>query len=215
MSFFSKEDVTSKSRPDGRVYSCASCGLYKNAKSPKMPLYGKGKRQILIIGEAPGEQEDRKGMPWQGKTGRRLERTLDALGIDLFKDCACINAVNCRPPENRTPGGYEIDCCRTVMLNKAIAEFKPKVVVLLGAAALQSFIGPRWKGDLGGVNKWRGFTIPDHDYNCWTLTTFHPSYVERSDQEGINYLGTRFRLNLRTFHNQVTQENCSRHPLYR
>ena len=183
MSFFSKKEMQSKSRPDGRVYSCASCKLYKDVKSPKIELYGKGKRKILIIGEAPGEMEDRRGLPWQGKTGRLLERTLADLGIDLFSDCASINAVNCRPPDNRSPGGYEIDCCRTVMLAKAIKKYKPKVTLLLGTAALQSFIGPRWGGDLSGITKWRGFTIPDHDYNCWTLPTFHPSFVERSDRE--------------------------------
>ena len=64
----------------------------------QLPLKG-----ILIIGEAPGQVEDRKGLPWQGGTGRLLKRTLEKQGIDLFEDCICVNAVNCRPPKNRAP----------------------------------------------------------------------------------------------------------------
>jgi len=177
--FFNKKETESKSRPGGKVLSCASCGLYKDAKSPKIKAYGKGKKGILIIGEAPGEVEDRKGLPWQGKTGRILRLTLKELGVDLFEDCSCINAVNCRPKDNRTPTDYEIDCCRAIMVSKAIKSFSPTVILLLGNAALKSFMAHRWQKDLGGIAKWRGWSIPDQDYKCWILPTFHPSYIER------------------------------------
>ena len=181
--FFSKKDTQSISRPAGKTLSCVSCGLYKGADSPKMTPYGKGRKKILIIGEAPGAHEDRKGMPWQGRTGKLLQSTLDDLEIDLFDDCVSVNAVNCRPPDNRTPSSYEVDCCRTIILSDVIKKTKPRMILLLGTSALQSFIGPRWQKDLGGITKWRGFIIPDQDYQCFIAPTYHPSYVERSERE--------------------------------
>ena len=74
------KQTESKSRPDGKTYSCASCGLYKNALSPKMRAYGEFKKEILNIGEAPGEVEDKRGMPWQGKSGRLLKKVYRRLG---------------------------------------------------------------------------------------------------------------------------------------
>ena len=183
--FFTKKETESDSRPDGKTYSCASCGLYKDAECPKMKPFGNFKKGILNIGEAPGEVEDERGKQWQGKTGRLLKKTYRDLGIDLFEDCLNINAVNCRPMEkrdNRAPSNYEIDCCRKSIL-KLIKEKKPKIIILLGNAALYSIIGRRWKLKLGGITKWRGWIIPDQDYKTWICPTFHPSYVERSEKE--------------------------------
>ena len=180
--FFSNKETESKTRPDGKVVSCASCGLYRDCKSPRMEAYGNFKKRIMTIGEAPGKVEDTKGKPWQGKTGQLLQRTLKGLGIDLFEDCISLNAVNCRPEDNRTPTNYEIDCCRVRVL-KLIDEYKPEVILLLGGSAVYSVIGHRWKRDLGGITKWRGWCIPDQDLKAWICPTFHPSYVERGERE--------------------------------
>jgi len=147
-----------------------------------MKPFGNFKKGILNIGEAPGEHEDRRGKPWQGKTGKLLQRTYEELGIDLFEDCLNVNAVNCRPEDNQTPTTNEINCCRPSIL-KIIDKHQPKVIVLLGNSALQSFLGHRWKGDFGKITKWRGWEIPDQDQRCWVIPTFHPSYVERGERE--------------------------------
>jgi len=182
--FFTKKETESKSRPDGKTYSCYSCGLYKECTSPRMQPFGSFKKKILVIGEAPGETEDRLGKPWQGKSGRLLQSTFDRLGMDLFEDCLNINAVYCRPMDkknnNRAPTNYEIECCRKSTL-QIIDKYKPKVIILLGNAAIYSLIDYRWKKSLGGINKWRGWAIPDQDFQTWICPTFHPSYVERSD----------------------------------
>ena len=131
--FFTAKETESKSRPGGKILSCASCGLYKHAESPKMKPYGNFAKEILNIGEAPGGVEDERGKPWQGKVGRLLQKTYRRLGIDLFEDCLNINAVNCRPmndkEENRAPTNYEMDCCRGMIL-QTICDRQPKVVVL-------------------------------------------------------------------------------------
>jgi len=180
--FFNLKDFKSKSRPDGKTYSCASCGLYKYVLSPRMQPFGKFKKGILNLGEAPGETEDKKGKQWQGKAGQRLQEAYKKLGIDLFEDCLNFNAINCRPVDNkgnnRSPTNNEILCCRQRVL-KVIEDYKPKVIVLFGQAALESVIGWRWTKQLGNISKWRGFTIPDQHFKAWLCPTFHPSYIER------------------------------------
>lgn len=167
--------------------SCISCGLRDGeVLTPKMEPYGEFLRKILIIGEAPGKVEDRKGKPWQGRTGRLLQRTLAKLGIRLFEDCLSLNAVNCRPPNNRAPSPFEIDCCREVLVKDTINKHKPKVIILLGSSAVRSFLGDRWPKDLGGIMKWRGWAIPDQDFGAWVVPTFHPSYVSRIDSREAN-----------------------------
>ena len=188
--FFTAKQTESKSRPDGKTYSCASCGLYKDATHPKMRPYGEFKKEILNIGEAPGEVEDKRGMPWQGKSGRLLKKVYRRLGVDLFEDCLNINAVNCRPTSDQTPKNYEIDCCRK-SIKQIIDDCQPKVIVLLGGSALYSLLGNRWKRDLGGILKWRGFTIPDRDFKAWVCPTFHPSYVERSEGKEAEVVWTQ------------------------
>jgi uracil-DNA glycosylase family 4 len=179
--FFTKKETESKTRPDGRNLSCISCGLYKNCNSPRMNPYGEFKKGIMVVGEAPGEIEDSRGKPFQGKTGKLLQRTLAKYGIDLFEDCVSLNSVNCRPEDNRTPSTYEMDCCRSVKVTKAIEQYKPKIIIVLGGSALYSIIGNRWKKELGGITKWRGFCIPDQDLHSWVCPVFHPSFVERDD----------------------------------
>jgi DNA polymerase len=167
----------------GKSQSCISCGLYKEVLSPKIQPYGSGRRGIMNLGEAPGADEDRKGKPWQGKVGRVLRRTLRDLGIDLFEDCVNVNSVNCRPPDNRDPKPTELGCCRAQVVGPALEEHNPHVIILYGGPAVQALIGDRWNKDLGGITKWRGWTIPDRDLGAWLCPVFHPSYVERYGDE--------------------------------
>ena len=185
---FTAAQTASVSHPDGKTHSCISCGLYKNVVTPQMKPFGNFKRGILNIGEAPGADEDRTGKPWQGKTGQLLQKTYKKLGVDLFEDCLNINACHCRPMDekgnNRTPTNQEVENCRRTTL-KIIREARPHTIVLLGNAAVYSLLGHRWKKNLGGINKWRGRTIPDRDFNAWVCPTFHPSYIERSDPGSV------------------------------
>ena len=179
--FFSKETVASTQILD-RLTGCAACGLYRQCSSPKMEASGEGRRSILIIAEAPGEMEDATGKHLIGSPGQFLKSKLwKNYGINVDRDCRKINACNCRPPGSRAPSNDEISHCRPRVLSE-IERFQPKMILLLGGAALESFLGNRWKGDegLGGIVRWRGWTIPDRDVNAWVCPLFHPSYVQRS-----------------------------------
>lgn len=168
----------------GRSLSCISCGLYKNALSPKMEPFGEFHRDLMTIGEGPGKDEDRLGKPWQGATGQLLRRTLKHLGIDLDRDCLSTNSVACRPPDNRTPTPHETACCRHRYVMPAILRERPKVILLLGGAATQSIAGSLMSDVNDAITKWRGFRIPVPQWGCWLCPTFHPSFVARSLEEG-------------------------------
>lgn len=175
-----KKKTGTRTRSDGTKYSCQTCDLFNHCVSPKMEPYGNFKKQIMILGEAPGEFEDKKNLPWQGRVGRYLQKALTEFNINLFEDCLSLYAVYCRPKdkkgETRAPSNFELDCCRRHVL-QAVEQFKPKIIILLGDSAVYSLIGNRWKRDLGTITKWRGWQIPDQDYKAWLCPTFDPNYV--------------------------------------
>lgn len=149
---------------------------------------GKGEKGILIIGEASGKMDDAHDAHFMDRSGEILRECLDNIGIDLDTDCWKTNSVQCRPMSstgvNRTPTPKEIAHCRQRVWAD-IEQFKPKAIILLGGIALESFLGGRWKKDMGGINRWRGWTIPDRDAKAWTCPTFHPSYVLRCSKEPV------------------------------
>lgn len=172
--------MESKSRPDGKVYSCASCGLYVNSKSPKMKPGGNFKKRILIIGEKSSKTDDRVNSQWRDRQGEFLRNTLTANGIDLYEDCLSTNAVPCYCEEDVTMD--QVSKCRARLL-KLIAEVKPVLIIPLGFCALYSLIGHRFKKDLKTIEKWRGWTIPDQDFHCWVCPTYHPGSIMDRDPE--------------------------------
>lgn len=177
----SKTKTSNKINNKTNTMNCFNCGLHKKAQTPKMQPFGNFKKGILNIGEAPNEIDDQMGKQWEGKTGRILKQELKKLGIDLFEDCLNYNAINCRPIDkygnNRNPSTNEINYCYNECIERIIRQQKPKVIILFGYYALLSVIGNRWKKDLGNVNKWRGFCIPDKDLNAWICPVFDPNYI--------------------------------------
>lgn len=161
-----------------RIAHCGLCGLYKHCKSPKMPPTGKGRRKILVVGEAPGADEDRDNTQFVGKIGKFLRRTLRPLGIDLDEDCWKTNANICRPQENKTPEGYMIEACRPNLM-KTIRKYSPNVILLLGGSACESLLSGMWKKNIGPISQWAGFCIPCTNPNTWVIPTYHPSYISR------------------------------------
>jgi uracil-DNA glycosylase len=184
--FFSYGELDIVKTPDVEVPKCGKCGLSKTCKSPKIPISGKGKKGIFILGEAPGREEDNQGKPFVGESGRLLRDTCMKLGVDLREDCFIYNSLICRPPKNATPSKQQIDWCRPNVLN-AIRETNPTVIVLLGQVAVRSLIGHVWKNDPGKISKWVGQQIPSQRYNAWICPNFHPSYLLHAKDEKSNY----------------------------
>lgn len=164
--------------------TCAGCGLYRQVQSPRMKPYGNFKKQILNIGQSPSAVDDIRGIPWQDRHGRMLQRMYKRLGIDLFEDCLNINSVNCctkdKNGNNREPSSKEVVNCRKRVF-ETIEQYQPKLIVLLGSHAIESFLGHRWKKQLGGIAKWRGWAIPDREHQAWVCPVFLPHFVEEQD----------------------------------
>ena len=182
--FLSVEDTKSKTRPSGnKAFSCASCGLYNGIQSPRMEPFGCFEKKIMVIGDMPSERDDRMGKPWQDRAGSTLQREFQRRNVDLFKDCVNLFALSCHATgskETANPLTKEVQCCRRKVLS-AIETYKPKLVFLVGELALNSVIGSIWTRNLGGLTKWRGYTIPDRRYNTWICPILHPAFVEEQD----------------------------------
>jgi uracil-DNA glycosylase family 4 len=162
--------------------SCGgTCTLNKGCRSPKMPVTGQGRMKILVVAEAPGKEEDLQNTQLIGPAGQLLRDALAEFGIDLNRDCRKTNSCRCRPPENRRPTNQEIIACQTHLWDE-IKEHPPKLILLLGQVAVESFLSGRVKSP-GQIGRWRGFVIPDQKAQAWVAPTFHPSYILRS-QEG-------------------------------
>lgn len=193
--FYARTELKLVESPTSRVPKCGECGLYKGCHSPKMFVAGKGRRKIMVVGEAPGATEDETGRPFVGKAGRRLQRELSKLGVDLFRDCWVTNSLICRPPDNATPTPEQINHCRPNVVN-AVEKYKPEVIIVLGGPAVDSVMTWLWGKEPGNVTRWAGFKAPVQKINAWVCVTYHPSYVEREESQALD---TIFRSHLQSF----------------
>lgn len=182
--FFALSTVQ-KDAPPTLVPRCGACGLFKRCHSPKMKPYGKGRKGVLVVGEAPGAVEDDEGRPFIGKAGQFLRRKLEEIGISLDQDALTTNALICRPPNNATPDPKEIEYCYPNIL-RTIADFQPDVVITLGRTALQSVLTGIWTDDIGTLERWVGWKIPLPRF--WLCPTYHPSFLLRNNNKTLDGL---------------------------
>lgn len=185
--FFTDEEAQAVSVNASKDAPCIECGLYKNCISPKMPVTGQGKREVLIIAEAPGETEDEKNIQLVGKAGQYLRDRLSERGYDLDEDFWKTNAIICRPPKNRKPKRKELKCCKPNYM-QLIEELQPKFIWLVGAAAIESYYMDRFTDEDGTVltpTRWRALCIPDSISKAWVIPLFHPSFAMRNEKDDL------------------------------
>lgn len=175
--FFSRSALKQLKKPLGLFPDCDKCRLYLTCKSPKMPVDGQGQRKILVVGEAPGSDEDDQNRPFVGVSGDMLLQTLRRLGAELRRDCWIANSVVCRPIDNKLPP-KAIDYCRPNVIN-TIQQLKPQTIILLGKSPVESVIGHLWKEDVGDLKRWVGWRIPCRKWNAWVCPTYHPAHLLR------------------------------------
>ena len=137
-------------------------------------VFGRGNpnAELFVIGEGPGQQEDEQGLAFVGRAGKMLDSAFSSVGIDTNKDCYISNIVKCRPPNNRKPLANEVSEC-IPWLTQQIKLIKPKVIVLAGSTAVQSYL------DIDEpISKLRGTWIIKE--NIKFMPIFHPSYLLRN-----------------------------------
>ena len=116
---------------------CQKCRLHQN-RIQAVPGSGNPSAEIVFIGEAPGANEDKNGIPFCGAAGRVLDELLQSIGIKR-EDVFIANMVKCRPPENRDPQPDELDAC-SPYLEKQLEIINPKVVITLGRFSMARFL---------------------------------------------------------------------------
>ncbi len=136
---------------------------------------GNPEAQIMLIGEAPGAEEDRQGKPFVGKSGQLLDRMLAAIGLDRTK-VYIANTVPWRPPGNRTPTPEELAICLP-FLHRQVELVAPKVILTLGGPAMQTVFSTST-----GILKMRGrwSTVQMGNHGVEALPTLHPAYLLRN-----------------------------------
>ncbi|WP_299729587.1 uracil-DNA glycosylase [Devosia sp.] len=136
---------------------------------------GNPQAQIMLIGEAPGAEEDRQGKPFVGKSGQLLDRMLAAIGLDRTK-VYIANTVPWRPPGNRTPTPEELATCLP-FLHRQVELVAPKVILTLGGPAMQTVFNTTI-GILKMRGRWSELTVGAHGVEA--MPTLHPAYLLRN-----------------------------------
>jgi DNA polymerase len=151
---------------------CTRCKLHGLGR--KQIVFGTGDKhaKLMFIGEAPGRDEDIKGIPFVGRAGQLLTKIIENV-LDLSRESVYIaNVIKCRPPQNRNPEADEVETCQPFLFSQ-IDAIKPQVIVALGAFAAQTLLesGETISRLRGKVYEYRGASL---------IPTFHPAFLLRS-----------------------------------
>jgi len=165
--------------------ACRQCRRCPLATGRQQVVVARGNpaARLLVIGEAPGAEEDRQGLPFVGRSGQLLDRLLADAGIDAAREAYIVNGVKCRPPENRRPRSAELAACRP-WLERQIALVDPPLLLLVGATALEAVLGIK-----GGITRLRGQWLAGEGpllQGRRLRPLLHPSYLLRNPSEAAD-----------------------------
>ena len=160
--------------------TCTSCTKCKLCENRNKVVIGKGNKnaKIMFIGEGPGADEDREGLPFVGKAGKLMDKAFDGIGVNK-EEIYIANIVKCRPPNNRNPEYEEADACKEY-LDSQISLIKPEIIVLLGSVALKNVLGKEY-----GITACRGKWFEKEGIKIFP--TFHPAALLRDEAKKIEF----------------------------
>jgi len=159
-----------------QVSLCVKCDLHRTRTRT---VFGVGNRHAdwLVIGEAPGAEEDRQGEPFVGAAGKLLDAMLQAIGLSRAENVFVANMLKCRPPGNRDPKPEELASCMPYLLRQ-IAAIKPKLILAVGRISAQNLLAT----DVP-LGRLRGRVHEFGPFNTPLIVTYHPAYLLRSPGE--------------------------------
>jgi DNA polymerase len=151
--------------------SCEACGLRKTCTQT---VFGVGDEQAdwLLVGEAPGAEEDARGEPFVGQAGRLLDNMLAAIGLSRGENVYICNVLKCRPPGNRNPEPFEVAQCSPHLLRQ-LELIRPKLILAMGRFAVQTLLGTEASiaSLRGRLHRYQGVPL---------IVTYHPAYLLRN-----------------------------------
>ena len=176
--------ATSLNELRNQMDNCGSCDLCRDRNKV---VFGEGPSNplVMIIGEAPGADEDTEGVPFVGQAGQKLDSILNYVGIPR-EEVYITNSVLCRPPNNRNPRAEELEACKW-RLDLQIGLLKPQLIILLGKIATQQLKNQKVNGALSQYftenltdheDGWLRYRVGEHESKV--LVSYHPSYHLRS-----------------------------------
>jgi len=153
------------------VPACTACGLHKGRTQTVFGV-GDENAEWMLIGEAPGAEEDRLGDPFVGQAGKLLDNMLAAIGLKRGENVYIANVLKCRPPGNRNPEPREVEKC-TPFLKQQIALIRPKLIIAMGRFAAQTLLASdaTIASLRGRVFRYEGVPL---------IVTYHPAYLLRT-----------------------------------
>lgn len=170
---FTHSSKTTLEEIASKIARCTRCTLART-RNNVVPGMGVENPDVLVIGEGPGYDEDKQGLPFVGKAGILLDKMLAAIGLDRKTNCYIANIVKCRPPQNRDPFPQEQDACFS-FLETQINILKPKMILCMGKISSNKMLNQ--KAPIGTL---RGQIF---EYNNIPLmVTYHPSALLRNEQ---------------------------------
>jgi DNA polymerase len=155
-----------------QVKQCVRCELHKTRTQT---VFGVGDESAdwMFVGEAPGAEEDRQGLPFVGRAGQLLTAMITALGMRREK-VYIANVLKCRPPNNRDPMGTEVRTCES-FLHQQVAHVQPQIIIALGRFAAQSLVKTTRP-----IGKLRNHVYTFEDTGIPLVVTYHPAYLLRN-----------------------------------
>lgn len=159
------------------IINCRKCKLCQNRNNIVFGI-GNKNADIMLIGEGPGADEDKQGIPFVGKAGQLMNKAFEGLGIDRTS-VYIANIVKCRPPQNRVPEKDEAEACLDYLRNQVVL-VKPKIIVLLGSTALKNILGKEY-----GITSARGNWIERK--GILYMPTWHPAALLRDETKKIEF----------------------------
>ena len=159
---------------------CQKCQKCPLGKTRMNIVFSDGvpNHKLMLIGEAPGFNEDQTGRPFVGRAGQLLDKILASVGLSREKDVYICNTLKCRPPDNRDPLPSEKEACRS-FLDAQLEILKPRLIILCGRVALTSFLTHG-----KSISKIRGQWF-DGPYGAKMMPIFHPSYLLRNQSKAV------------------------------
>ena len=179
LQFFKYNKTMKKEKLDKLKQECLECKQCPLGETRINVVFSDGNAKTakaILIGEAPGENEDKTGTPFVGRAGKLLNELLEASGLSRENDFYMCNTIKCRPPQNRQPSREEKAACE-IYLKAQISLVKPKIILLCGSTAASSFIDEEFK-----ITQIRGKWLNIFD-GIDSMVILHPSYLLRNHSE--------------------------------
>jgi len=166
--------------PEGITEECVKCLAYPCCNSPFMNPYGKNELGVVLVGDCPSAEDDRRGRPFMGNDGEELSLILRSMGLDVGRDFLRLNVMQCFPANGEFKKVSANKCKHR--WHKQILDSKPQLIIMLGGDAWKLVGDPPLplSGHPPNITSVRGRVFPLRQYGCWGLATLHPREIFKS-----------------------------------